>query len=140
MIGEQEGMPLEVRSAGLAHHPGIPIASNAIRAMGELGIDISSDYSKPVTDELLEWADFIVPVTCSHGEHLIDEFPDVAKKIRLLAKDVSDPFGGSLERYREVRDQLRVLLLGLVASIRQPQTGDGDSNHLHRLRRGHAGP
>ncbi len=62
MVAKSRGLAVDVRTAGLAHHPGKPVAENAVTVMAELGIDISNEYSKPVTPQDLDWADLVVAV------------------------------------------------------------------------------
>jgi hypothetical protein len=36
---------------------------------------------KPVTTQELDWADLVVPVQRCQADHLIEDFPEAAKKI-----------------------------------------------------------
>lgn len=110
LIAESRRLNIEVRTAGLFPHPGKQVAENAVTVMNELGIDISGDYSKPVTPKLLSWADHVVAVQKSLADHVIENFPEIGSKVRHLQSDVHDPYCGSVDEYREVRDQLRSLL------------------------------
>lgn len=116
-VAKSRGLTVDVRTAGLAYNPGKPVAANAVTVMAELGIDISNEYSKPVTLENLGWADFVVPVQRNHADHLIEDFPDAAPKIRFLAADVLDPYCGPVAEYREKRDILNNLLSRFVESL-----------------------
>jgi protein-tyrosine-phosphatase len=60
--------------------------------MAEMGVDISQEYSEPVTADLLDWADFVVPVQRGHADYLVEDFPEITSKIRLLERDVRDPY------------------------------------------------
>jgi len=74
-----------VASAGTAPTQVNPIA---VEVMGEIGIDISSHYSKPLTRDLIDWADVIItlcgdardncPVLPPGKRHLHWGFPDPA--------------------------------------------------------------
>ena len=117
MVAKSRGLAVDVRTAGLAYHPGKPVAENAVTVMAELGIDISDEYSKPVTMQDLDWADLVVPVQRNHADHLIEDFPEAAKKIRFLETDVPDPYCGPVTEYREKRDVLNNLLSRFVESL-----------------------
>jgi len=54
--------------------------------LGELGIDISSHRSKPVTSELLVWADYVVVVEKILGEKLKEQFEELDPKLLLLSR------------------------------------------------------
>jgi protein-tyrosine-phosphatase len=100
-----------VDSAGVRADLGARAADEAILVMGELGIDISSHRSKPVTSDLLVWADYVVVVEKTVGEELKEQFGEVDRKVCALESDVSDPFPGSAAEYRRTRDQLHELFL-----------------------------
>lgn len=110
-LAEDRNIAIEIRTAGLAHHPSKPVASKAVAVMKEWGIDISDDYSKPVTVDDLKWADLILSLTQNINEDLLEEYPNLAPKLRCLASDIRDPYCGSMAVYRDVRDTLRTLLL-----------------------------
>lgn len=112
-IAAARSVDLEVRTAGIAHHPGRPVEPKAVSVLSELGVDISHEYSKPVTCEDIDWADVIVPVQQEHAAHLEDRYARAAGKIRRLARDVADPYGKCVATYRDCRDDLEDLLLRL---------------------------
>ena len=109
-IATQKGINVEVHTAGLAHCANTPATAKAIAVMQDIGIDISDEYSKPVTAEALEWADMIVPIQRNHGAHLLEDYPQLEPKIHFLDYDVHDPYNGSMSDYCERRDQLELLL------------------------------
>ena len=119
-IAQSRGLSVVVRTAGLAYHPGKRVAENAVKVMAEVEIDISDEYSKPVTAQEVKWADIILPVERRHGDHLLEDFPGAARKIRFLESDVPDPYLGPLSEYREKRDVLIALVSRLVESLRAP--------------------
>jgi len=57
----------------------IPVAQFAVEAMKEVGIDISQDYSKSVTRDLLEWADLVITVEKNLALELRHRHPDMAR-------------------------------------------------------------
>lgn len=117
MIARARGAKVSVRTAGLAHHYGKPVAANAVIVMAEVGIDISKEYSKPITQKDVDWAEVIVPVQRDHGYHLIEDFPDSAAKIHFLDMDVADPYCRPLAEYRKQRDLLDSTLSTFIDSV-----------------------
>jgi protein-tyrosine-phosphatase len=111
LLSESRVAGVAIDSAGVRAELGARAADEAILVMGELGIDISSHASKPVTSELLRWADYVVVVEKTVGKELKEQFGEVDRKLYALASDVSDPFPGSTAEYRKARDQLHELLL-----------------------------
>lgn len=91
-------------SAGIFANPGQPASSNAVLALGEIGIDIAAHRARRVDVPLLERAESVFVMTPEHGEILRDRFDKFAGKIKLLGRGVPDPFGGGMEEYRRCRD------------------------------------
>src|SRR5881394_3423638 len=60
-----------VLSAGVGAIDGQAPSPNAVRAMRELGIDISSQRSRMLTGELVGQADYIFGMTHSHVDSVI---------------------------------------------------------------------
>ena len=118
LLATERGLNVEVRSAGLAHHPDAPIAKNAIAAMREVGIDISGDYSKGLTSEALEWADVVLVVQRKLADHILEDHPEMKSKVHHLEEDVHDPYGGSIAEYRGTRIELHQLLESFLQSLR----------------------
>ena len=91
-------------SAGLFANPGESASEYSVKAMAERGIDISSHRSKQLTPEMVRNADILVPMTDSHANMLnilgVDD-----SKIKQIG-EIHDPFGGSLEIYRECAEEL----------------------------------
>lgn len=119
-VAGELGIQVSVRTAGLAPHPNRPVASHAVEVMREIGIDISHEYSKPVTDADLEWADIVVCLQKSHLAHLAEENRQLVGKLRYLGRDIGDPYLGALEVYRATRDEID----GLIRDVPKSLLGD----------------
>ncbi|MBQ7821281.1 MAG: low molecular weight protein arginine phosphatase [Clostridia bacterium] len=94
-------------SAGVAAN-GSRMSAHARTALLEAGY-IDEDYefvSRQVTEELCRDADAVIGLTEAHAMRLIMAFPEHATKIRALSHDISDPFGGYLERYKECLSEI----------------------------------
>jgi protein-tyrosine-phosphatase len=87
--------------------PGIEVNPAAIAAMAEVGIDISREFPKPWTDEIVQAADVVVTMGCG------DACPVFPGK-RYEDWTLDDPEGRSVEAVRPIRDEIgrrvRVLL------------------------------
>src|SRR5271155_6080673 len=125
----QERPDCEVISAGVGAMEGQPPSSHAVRALKELGIDISQQRSRMLTPELVERADYIFGMTHSHVDSINLLFPHAAEKTFLLLefdetlddfeKDISDPIGGSYETYAYTRDQIEQGIFSMLNFIEQ---------------------
>jgi arsenate reductase (thioredoxin) len=100
---------VHVRSAGSTPAEEINPAVRA--AMAELGLDLSREYPKPLTDDVAQAADVIITMGCG------DACPAYPGK-RYLNWDLPDPAGKSAEEIRPIRDeidrQVRTLLEQLI--------------------------
>jgi arsenate reductase len=100
---------VRVRSAGSTPakeiHPGVR------EALAEVGLDVSKEFPKPLTDDALRAADVVVTMGCG------DACPVYPGK-RYLDWDLPDPAGKPIEEVRPVRDEIerrvKVLLDELV--------------------------
>jgi arsenate reductase len=85
----------------------------AIAAMGEVGIDITSDLPARWTDEAARAADVIVTMGCG------DACP-VYPGTRFEDWDLADPAGQPIEVVRAVRDEIETRVHALLASLNVP--------------------
>lgn len=79
--------------------PGVEINPAAVAAMAELDIDITDDYPKPWTDEIVRAADVVVTMGCGDACPI---FPGT----RYEDWDLDDPAGLPLDAVRLIRDDL----------------------------------
>lgn len=102
------GDRVEVRSAGSM--PGNQVNPSAVAAMAEEGIDISAAQPKVLTTEAVQASDYVITMGCGDACPI---FP--GKKYLDWALD--DPAGQGVEAVRPIRDEIRVLIEGLIAEI-----------------------
>jgi arsenate reductase (thioredoxin) len=101
-------------SAGSA--PGEEIDPNAVAAMAEVGIDITQEFPKPWTDEIVKGADVVVTMGCG------DACPIVAGK-RYEDWALTDPAGRSIDEVRPIRDEIGARVRDLLARMGATSTG-----------------
>jgi len=99
---------ISVRSAGSA--PGEEINPNAIIALGELGIDMTEAFPKPLTDEVVRAADVVITMGCGDACPI---YP--GKKYEDWVLD--DPHGQDLETVRRIRDEIDARVQKLIAEL-----------------------
>lgn len=90
--------------------PGQTVNPLAVEAMRERGIDITQQFPKPWTDEVVRAADVVVTMGCG------DACPVYPGK-RYEDWTVADPAGADLEAVRGIRDEIEARVRGLVASL-----------------------
>ena len=88
---------IHVRSAGST--PAHEINPAALEAMQEIGVDMSEEFPKPLTDEVVEAADVVITMGCG------DACPIYPGR-RYEDWELEDPAGKDLETVRRIRDEL----------------------------------
>ena len=86
-----------VRSAG--SHPDEQIDPVVVQAMAEIGLDVSAEFPKPLTDAVIRAADVVVTLGCGD---VCPVYPDK----RYQDWPVADPAGQPLEVVRRIRYEL----------------------------------
>jgi arsenate reductase len=101
---------IAVTSSGLEAskvHPG------AIEVMQEIGIDITDQSSKPISDFQADDYDAVISL-CGCGVNLPEGWV-----LQEIFEDwlIDDPDGQSIETFRRVRDEIKERVAGLIAKL-----------------------
>ena len=102
---------VHVRSAGSA--PGDQVNPAVVEAMAEVGLDLSKEFPKPLTDDVVQAADVVITMGCG------DACPVYLGK-RYLDWELDDPAGKPLEEIRPIRDEIDRRVQGLLAELVDP--------------------
>ncbi len=95
--------------------PGLEINPAAVAAMAECGIDITGEYPKPWTDEVVQAADVVITMGCG------DACPIFPGK-RYEDWTLDDPDGRSVDEIRPIRDEIERRVRGLLEELEVPAT------------------
>jgi arsenate reductase len=90
--------------------PGTEINPAAVQAMAEVGVDISGEFPKPWTDEIVRAADAVITMGCGDACPI---FPGKRYEDWVL----DDPAGKEVAAVRPVRDEIRVRVEELLDSL-----------------------
>jgi arsenate reductase (thioredoxin) len=102
------GGRVHVRSAG--SDPAERVNPAAVVVMGELGLDLSREFPKPLTEEAVRAADVVITMGCG------DACPLYPGK-RYEDWPVEDPAGQPVETVRAIRDRIRARVERLLAEL-----------------------
>jgi protein-tyrosine-phosphatase len=97
-----------VRSAGSA--PADMINPAVVEAMTELGLDLSREFPKPLTDVAVQAADVVITMGCG------DACPIYPGK-RYLNWELDDPAGLPLAEVRPIRNEIDRRVTTLLAEL-----------------------
>jgi protein-tyrosine-phosphatase len=99
---------VHVRTAGSA--PAGEINPLAVEAMNEVGVDLSTEFPKPLSDELVRAADVVITMGCG------DACPVYPGK-RYEDWELDDPAGQDLETVRRIRDEIQLRVEALLGEL-----------------------
>jgi arsenate reductase len=97
-----------VRSAGSA--PAESINPAVVEAMAEVGVDLSQEFPKPLTDDAVEASDVVITMGCG------DACPVFPGKT-YLDWELDDPAGLPVEQVRPIRDEIERRVLALLDDL-----------------------
>jgi arsenate reductase (thioredoxin) len=99
---------VHVRSAGSA--PGKELNPAVVEAMAELGLSMTEEFPKPLTDDVVQAADVVVTMGCGDACAI---YPGK----RYEDWELTDPAGLSLDEVRGIRDDIRTRVDALLAEL-----------------------
>jgi arsenate reductase len=108
LVKLRSGGRIHVRSAGST--PAGEVNPAAVEALEELGVDMSEEFPKPLTDEVVRAADVVITMGCG------DACPIYPGK-RYEDWELDDPQGKDLEAVRRIRDDIDQRVQKLVGEL-----------------------
>jgi len=117
---ELEDRGFVVRSAGVSAGMGGRASTEATEVMAQWGLDLARHETHPLTEPLVRHADMIFTMTQLHRQTIVGQWPAAADRTHLLCRDgsdVSDPIGGSRDRYEHCAAQIRGELEARVGKL-----------------------
>lgn len=99
---------VHVRSAG--SDPADHVNPAVVEAMSEIGLDVSKEFPKLLSDEVVRGADVVITMGCG------DACPVYLGK-RYLDWELDDPAGKSIDDVRPIRDDIDRRVQALLAEL-----------------------
>lgn len=99
---------INASSAGLMATDRENVSENAVIACKEYNADISAHKSKQITTEMVDKTDLFVCMTMSHAQALMNR--NIPQNM-IYVLNVSDPYGGDIETYKNCCRQIYEQLL-----------------------------
>jgi protein-tyrosine-phosphatase len=102
---------VEAHQAGL--RPAPQISATMVTVMAEARIDVTDQFPKPLTDEMVRAADIVITLGCDGASPLTN------------AQDwpIEDPRGQPIEQVRVIRDQVHSRVQHLLSDMNVPDAG-----------------
>src|SRR6059036_3141350 len=129
---KERGIEVTVTSAGTGAWDGAPASEGAYLVGLERGLDLSGHRARLLTREIVEQANLILTMARHHRAR-VDELGGEGRVFVLgeyggregEEAEVSDPFGGDLEVYRDTVAELEALVDATVERmVKEGQRGD----------------
>ena len=108
LLDHQADGRVHVTSAG--SQPADQLNPAVVQAMAEIGLDISREFPRPLTDDKVRAADVVITMGCG------DACPIYPGK-RYLDWDLPDPAGLDLAAVRQIRDDIAQRIQHLLTEL-----------------------
>jgi protein-tyrosine-phosphatase len=104
LLRQMAGDEVHVRTAG--SRPSGQIDPIVVEALDEIGVPVVAEFPKPLTDEVVQAADFVITMGCG------DACPIYPGR-RYMDWPVADPIGQPADQVRRIRDDIAVRVTAL---------------------------
>lgn len=108
LLAEKAGGRVNVRSAG--SDPADSLNPAVVEAMAEVGLDISKEFPKPLSDSAVRESDVVITMGCG------DECPFYPGK-HYEDWELEDPAGKDVETVRAIRDEIGRRVEALLGTL-----------------------
>lgn len=108
LLRQLAGNRVNVRTAG--SRPASAVDEMVVDVLDEIGVPVSAEFPKPLTDEVVQASDIVVTMGCG------DACP-VYPGRRYLDWPVEDPVGRTLDEVRAIRDDIQTRVESLLRSL-----------------------
>ncbi len=105
-----------VDSAGLQVYEAQPMNELAMLALKSRNVSVTNHKSKQITYDLVRNADYIITMTEAQKKALGSEY-NVLSARDLIGEDVSDPYGRTLDEYKECAEMLDKLDVAIITKL-----------------------
>ena len=101
----------KARAISAGTEPASSVSRTAVEAMREVGIDISKNKPKALTPEMIDRANLVITMGCGA------EAACPASWVETRDWALEDPKGKSIEKVREIRDEIKARVVNLLEEI-----------------------
>ena len=125
-IAVENDIDVLIESAGVFAEIGQRASQEAIDALAEMDIDLTYHRSKPVSEDLIAKSDLILTMTTAHKMILEAMAKGKVYSIKEYigsSGDISDPYCGDIDDYRETAKEIYDALVDVAEKI-----ADGNNN------------
>lgn len=124
-IAQEKRLELEIKSRGISVFGAEPANEYAVEALKSYNIDLKDHISRAFMPEDAEGDVIILAMTRQHKNLLLRYYPEVKDKVYGIYEfigetgDVEDPYGRSLEVYKDCVEQLHKIIIKVFDKIEE---------------------
>ena len=121
-VAERKLKEFTASSAGICAAAGGSASVQSRTVAKENGADLEKFVSRQITLEMINNSDLIIGMSQSHCQCIATAVPSAADKLRTLLSydkggDVADPYGGSVELYRQTFAEMVPAIENLINEL-----------------------
>lgn len=124
ILKSKELSGVEVKSAGVYALNGNEASENAKRILKENGL-VHDHQATLLNESLVIWSTYIFTMTKGHKDIIISTFPNAFGKTFTMKEfaggiesmDILDPFGGTIEIYRNTFNEMNEIISKFISSL-----------------------
>lgn len=124
--GDVQLKSLKVMSAGTSTVDGMSASAHSVEALRRIDVDLSGHRSTMLTQQLVDEAFAIFALAQSHIDILQTYYDNLPPRVLTVLdavegcprRDVPDPYGGTLDDYLDVRDNIAYAIPSIVEYLK----------------------
>jgi len=124
ILKSKEISEIEVKSAGVYALNGNEASENTKRVLDENGLD-HNHQAALLNESIVSWSTYILTMTKGHKDIIINTFPNAVGKTFTMKEfaggigsiDISDPFGGTIEIYRNTFNEMNETISKIISRL-----------------------
>jgi len=123
---EGPGCGFSATSAGLSATEGEAASTNAVLAMKDYGCDLSAHGAHELDPADMQEAFLVLTMSINHKQYINSRFSGTYRNVYALkeyvygiSEDVKDPFGGSLQVYRQCAEEIAEAVGSLFEKVKK---------------------
>jgi arsenate reductase len=101
--------PVKAKAISAGTQPGVRVHPEVIEVMNEVGVDLSGEQPRLLSEDLARTASMLITMGCG------DDCPAVPA-VRRDDWPLEDPKGRPVEKVRQIRDEVRSRVMSLIAT------------------------
>ena len=123
VLGHSMNLQVHAKSAGTLGLINRAADPKSVQVCQDINLDISQHRSQPITQELIDWATYILVMERRHARHVRQHYENADDKTLELGMfcgrpSIPDPIGQNLREFKKCREQIERGLKSFLSQLR----------------------